>query len=252
MTRSGRGRRRCRRGGRRCRFAAGVHPHQAHLSLRRTRTRRPAVAARLDQSPLVRAIGEIGLDYHYDFSPRDVQQAVFRAQLALARRPGPAGGHPHARGRGRHASSSSRRRRPRAARGRVPLLHWRRGRAARALATGFYLSFSGILTLPQGRRTERGRARGATRPTADRNRRPVSGARAASGQAQRAGLSWRSRPRPWRGSAVVPPWPTCWRSWPATTTGCFGDRPQTDDRTSTKRRCRALTPARALWSNCQV
>src|SRR6185295_10915823 len=32
------------------------------------------------------AVGECGLDYHYDFSPREVQKKVFRVQLELARR----------------------------------------------------------------------------------------------------------------------------------------------------------------------
>jgi TatD DNase family protein len=39
----------------------------------------------LDATPSARAVGEIGLDYHYDFSPRDLQQRVFRVQLQLAR-----------------------------------------------------------------------------------------------------------------------------------------------------------------------
>jgi TatD DNase family protein len=59
---------------------AGLHPHEAkewspeyEAWLRRTLGRSGAVA-----------LGEIGLDYHYDHSPRDVQRRVFRTQLALA------------------------------------------------------------------------------------------------------------------------------------------------------------------------
>ena len=61
--------------------AAGVHPHEAdswnELSEERLR-------AQL-KHPKAVAIGEIGLDYHYDFSPREVQCEVLRRQLRLAK-----------------------------------------------------------------------------------------------------------------------------------------------------------------------
>jgi TatD DNase family protein len=44
------------------------------------------VQAAIDAQPLSRAVGEIGLDYHYDHSPHDVQQQVFREQIRLAGR----------------------------------------------------------------------------------------------------------------------------------------------------------------------
>jgi TatD DNase family protein len=60
--------------------SVGIHPHEAkevtpaHLE----------TLARLAKHPKVIAWGEIGLDYFYDHSPRDVQQRVFRDQIALA------------------------------------------------------------------------------------------------------------------------------------------------------------------------
>ena len=59
---------------------AGVHPHDARswsaesAAWLRERLRHPRVVA----------VGEMGLDYHYDHSPRDLQRAAFEAQLALA------------------------------------------------------------------------------------------------------------------------------------------------------------------------
>jgi TatD DNase family protein len=67
------------------RFSIGVHPHAAGKFAAEPGEATDAVAAAIDEQPLTRGLGEIGLDYHYDFSPRDVQQAVFRSQIALAR-----------------------------------------------------------------------------------------------------------------------------------------------------------------------
>ncbi len=64
--------------------SVGTHPHHAHEELDVTaadlvaRTRHPKVVA----------IGEAGLDYHYDNSPRDAQEQGFRAHIAAARETG--------------------------------------------------------------------------------------------------------------------------------------------------------------------
>lgn len=59
---------------------AGVHPHYAE-SVNDDMLREVAEAT---VNPKCVAYGEIGLDYHYDFSPRDVQRDVFVKQLSLA------------------------------------------------------------------------------------------------------------------------------------------------------------------------
>lgn len=62
--------------------AIGTHPHDARLFDARAERR---IEELIRQSVKVIAWGEIGLDYHYDNSPREVQQDVFRRQLNLAR-----------------------------------------------------------------------------------------------------------------------------------------------------------------------
>ncbi len=64
------------------RAAVGLHPHDAREA---TPSRMEALFALAD-APGVVALGEMGLDYHYDASPRDVQRDVFRAQLREAAR----------------------------------------------------------------------------------------------------------------------------------------------------------------------
>jgi TatD DNase family protein len=65
-------------------FAAGVHPHRAGGFAAREADSADVSARALDAVQAV-AVGEIGLDYHYTLSPRDVQGRVFAAQLELAR-----------------------------------------------------------------------------------------------------------------------------------------------------------------------
>jgi TatD DNase family protein len=67
------------------RFSIGVHPHQAHQFAGDPDRAAAVVREQFAATPAARAVGEIGLDYHYDFSARDVQRAVFRAQVRLAR-----------------------------------------------------------------------------------------------------------------------------------------------------------------------
>ncbi len=63
-----------------CWAAVGVHPHEASG----WRSECIEELSALCRDPKVRAIGEIGLDYHYDYSPRDVQKKVAAVQIELA------------------------------------------------------------------------------------------------------------------------------------------------------------------------
>ncbi len=128
--------------------SVGVHPHEARKANAETWRKLEELLAH----PRVVALGEIGLDYHYDNSPRDQQRAAFIEQLEIA------------------------------ARGRKPILihtrdawddtwrlleeHWAPhrlggimhcfsggpGEARRALEMGFHLAFGGVVTYPKADR----------------------------------------------------------------------------------------------------
>ncbi|HMJ14587.1 MAG TPA: TatD family hydrolase [Polyangiaceae bacterium] len=129
--------------GRRADVAAtvGIHPHDAHAS-------DPALEqelAELAQSADVVAVGEIGLDFHYDHSPRAVQGEVFRRFIALARELG----KPivvHTRSAARATLDILREEQARDVGGVIHCFSEDLGFAREALELNFDLSFSGIVT----------------------------------------------------------------------------------------------------------
>lgn len=129
------------------RFSVGVHPHNAGKAGESGAD--PIVALREEiRGVSACGIGEIGLDYHYDFSPRDVQQDLFRRQLALARElqlPVVI----HTREATDDTFAILRECGAEDLRGVFHCFTGDREMARRALDIGFYISFSGIVTFPK-------------------------------------------------------------------------------------------------------
>lgn len=121
----------------------GTHPHNAHEELDVTSDDLVRLA---EAAPKCVGIGEVGLDYHYDLSPRDAQAQGFRTHIDAARRTGlPLVIHSREAEDDTIAILSDE-----MAKGRfTPLLHCftsHRRLADAAVAMGGYVSFSGILT----------------------------------------------------------------------------------------------------------
>lgn len=124
--------------------SAGVHPHDAS----KVEDRHYEMMERLARHPKVLAVGETGLDYHYDYSPRDAQQQVFRRQVELAGRLDlPVIVHT------READDDTAEilRSAGHTRGVLHCFTSGPGLADTALEMGFLISFSGIVTFPNAR-----------------------------------------------------------------------------------------------------
>ncbi len=122
----------------------GVHPHDASKAGVETYRRLEELAAH----PKVVAIGEIGLDYHYDHSPRDVQRDVFAEQIRIAadaRKPIVI----HTREAWDDTMSLVRRHWNAAFGGVIHCFTEGPEQAREALDLGFHISFSGVVTFPK-------------------------------------------------------------------------------------------------------
>lgn len=128
-------------------FATAIHPHRAGAWAGRI----PDMTLRVREAAAgvgAVALGEMGLDYHYDFAPKPVQHEVFAAQVQLATELDlPVAIHTREATDDTHAILKE------AGQGRVRgVMHCFTGSQAeadRALALGFYLSIPGIVTFPK-------------------------------------------------------------------------------------------------------
>lgn len=123
----------------------GIHPHDAAKASKADFAR----LAELLSHPKVIALGEIGLDYHYDFSPRETQTSVFIQQMeiaAAARKPIVI----HTREAWDDTAALLEKHwKPHGIGGIMHCFSGGLVEARRALDLGFYLSFGGIVTFPK-------------------------------------------------------------------------------------------------------
>ena len=124
--------------------SAGIHPHEAKLATEAIYDELEGLA----REGRVVAIGEVGLDFHYDYSPREVQREVFRRQVRLARDVG----RPliiHTREADEESASILEEEGARETGGVIHCFTGGEELARRALDLGFFISFSGIVAFPR-------------------------------------------------------------------------------------------------------
>ncbi|HEY2945031.1 MAG TPA: TatD family hydrolase [Vicinamibacteria bacterium] len=124
--------------------SAGIHPHEAKLATEAIYDELRGLA----REGRIVAVGEIGLDFHYDYSPRDVQREVFRRQVRLAREVG----LPviiHTREADEETAAILEEEGAMETGGVIHCFTGGEELARRALALGFYVSFSGIVAFPR-------------------------------------------------------------------------------------------------------